>query len=1395
MGELKAVQATEPSKATKAQRELPVPEAEPASRHTIPEAGLALFRSLAAAGSNQVPSHMVHVLRRAPTQQRVQLIQQYQHSYGNAFVQRLLDGKKVGKSGAPHLAHEVEPIILPSPGQPLPPEHRMAFAQALQHPLDHVRIHTSSQVNEAAQRVQAQAFTVGHNIYFADGHYKPGTPQGDRVLGHELTHVMQHDQGRVPGVAAQERAVSLPTDQLEKEAYRQEEALVEQVPKLRRQKAGSPSFHSINSRLDYLPILRRYKPVSQPDKEMHATPSPVEGKSREPAGSFLSEQPTGVQGEVASKTSRLSEPSLLSAPRITAPPVVPPKATTATEEVPTNGTSDGAALIGTETGRPPSPTVASAGPPAPEVVKTEPAMGKAAEGTAVKAAPPSPRQAIAPAIGAVRHRAAGARKHSPSGRPVASAQAAAKNPQTEQTRDAATQTVAKLDAAKAEQVRRQQFRDKLKEAIKNATPEPKTESDAERVMKTGGRDASRELTGQLAIERKAAAGPLENANAAGSEVRASKIEPPAKTDLKQEPLGSPQSPVSAAPVVPAPLPAERLDYSSDRAPTDSAMAETGVTKTQLEKGNEPEFGKTLEARSTAEKHEATAEARYRQSEAKVQAQAHHAAEAELAEGLAAMHGVRELHIGQVVGQQVGTKTKDAIERQRITDTIAGIKNETKADVDSILISMDKEAGDIFGAGLREAERAYGETFEEEKGGVGTWLTTWGSDWEELIERSLAKARAQYLEKVNEAIDKVADCIDAKVQAAKRRVAEGHNQVKDFVRGLNVNVRQFGEEALKKVEGEFEAMESEIDQRRDGLIDKLAQQYKDSYERMSAMEEKLREENKSLWQRVYDATVGLIKKILAFKDMLLSILAKAAGVIEDIISDPIGFLGNLVSAVMSGLKNFMGKIGAYLQKGLMEWLFGALAGAGLQLPDTFDLKGIISIILQLLGLTYAYFRSRAVKLVGEPFVAALEKAADVFKVFATQGVAGLWGFIKEKVTDLKSMVMDAIFDFIKERVIIAGVTWIIGLLNPASAFFKACKAIYDIVMFFITRGSQIITLVNAIINSMAAIAKGSLGAAATWIEEALAKAIPVAIGFLAGLLGLGDITGTIRKTIEKAQEPVNKAIDWVIHQAGKVLKKAGKLLGFGKKEEEHMSTTADPEHDLKVEAGLAAIDQAERAHLKNGKMTRRDAQQVAATVKHDHPVFQSITVVDGGKTWDYEYIASPGDKKKGEQKEEVFEIIEVKAPNGSIIRCAKQGSVLVPINKIAIYPMGKVAMYPKEELQHLQNLKQTDRKRFDEDPHNEARLVKIRDVLKPNYERSQEMFESIKQVGMCDSIEDVNRIILHLLSVGEGVTVESSWEPSTLEGPLGPLNIKSAWKMLPDGTRYLATIILFPPKRS
>ena len=293
-------------------------------------------------------------------------------------------------------------------------------------------------------------------------------------------------------------------------------------------------------------------------------------------------------------------------------------------------------------------------------------------------AKPSPRLAIAPAANAIRQRATHARRHPDAGLPVSSATEAGKDPKTEQTRNASRQTIENLDEAKANEIRRQEFKAKLKEAIDKATPKPTTESQADKVMKSGAADANKTMRQELTTERDAALGPLKTA--AKIEASPSAQPKPPETKLQLEQVGPAPQPVSGAAVVPAPLPPERLDYSSDRAPSEQMMAANQVTQEQLQKGNEPAFGPALEARATAEKHEATAAARYRQSESVVQTQTRVQADHTLAQGLRGMQGSRAGKIGRVIGEQLSTKNKNLAERQRITDKINEIKNRTRAEV-------------------------------------------------------------------------------------------------------------------------------------------------------------------------------------------------------------------------------------------------------------------------------------------------------------------------------------------------------------------------------------------------------------------------------------------------------------------------------------------------------------------------------------------------------------------------------------------------------------------------------------------------------------------------------------------------------------------------------------------
>jgi hypothetical protein len=59
-----------------------------------------------------------------------------------------------------------------------------------------VRVHVGPAAHVAAARLSAQALTIGNDLIFHAGAYRPGTPEGNRLLAHELAHVVQQADGR-----------------------------------------------------------------------------------------------------------------------------------------------------------------------------------------------------------------------------------------------------------------------------------------------------------------------------------------------------------------------------------------------------------------------------------------------------------------------------------------------------------------------------------------------------------------------------------------------------------------------------------------------------------------------------------------------------------------------------------------------------------------------------------------------------------------------------------------------------------------------------------------------------------------------------------------------------------------------------------------------------------------------------------------------------------------------------------------------------------------------------------------------------------------------------------------------------------------------------------------------
>ena len=78
-------------------------------------------------------------------------------------------------------------------GQPLPEPIQKKMESFFNTSFADVRVH----VGNEAPSIGALAFTHGTDLYFAPGQYNPQSPQGQQLLGHELTHVLQQRAGRV----------------------------------------------------------------------------------------------------------------------------------------------------------------------------------------------------------------------------------------------------------------------------------------------------------------------------------------------------------------------------------------------------------------------------------------------------------------------------------------------------------------------------------------------------------------------------------------------------------------------------------------------------------------------------------------------------------------------------------------------------------------------------------------------------------------------------------------------------------------------------------------------------------------------------------------------------------------------------------------------------------------------------------------------------------------------------------------------------------------------------------------------------------------------------------------------------------------------------------------------
>ena len=122
-------------------------------------------------------------------------------------LHRKAEGASGGGMAAPPIVHDVLGLA----GQPLDAPTRAFMQPRFGYDFGEVRVHADARAAESARAVDALAYTVGRDIVFGAGRYEPSSPEGRRLLAHELTHVVQ--QGG-DAAALQRAVVATPVNRL-----------------------------------------------------------------------------------------------------------------------------------------------------------------------------------------------------------------------------------------------------------------------------------------------------------------------------------------------------------------------------------------------------------------------------------------------------------------------------------------------------------------------------------------------------------------------------------------------------------------------------------------------------------------------------------------------------------------------------------------------------------------------------------------------------------------------------------------------------------------------------------------------------------------------------------------------------------------------------------------------------------------------------------------------------------------------------------------------------------------------------------------------------------------------------------------------------------------------------
>jgi hypothetical protein len=974
-------------------------------------------------------------------------------------------------------------------GELLDKETRIGMETGLGADFSGVRLHTGPDAVEMSRELKAQAFTLGKDIFFNTGKYEPESARGKSLLAHELTHVVQQ------GAAQQKPPEGGDTRH---DASRNEPQTAPPPPAPGRaatEKTGPGLVSTV---------------LSTPGALVPAEPAPGEVPKAEPVDEKGTKAEKAPDAETTIEQKREEEAAPV--------PLAEPVAEGSQGESGKMAAKAGPGVV--------AASLRNATKPVFEAKK----KGVTRLATALKTKEPAEvkltrtEKAVAP--------------------PAREGESRVKAGQVET-----------VDKSKPPAPSEQEAKDRFDSALQKAVPATLEEVDT--FKETGKARMTGEAVRQVVT-------------ADTQEVKSTyqEIDSPSPSSVPEEmpeDLPEIESPPEMGPIemgegVVGEVPPEQTDMSGFGEKSDELLRKEEIKEEHLELVDEGELAEAKRERQTVKDKVREAPAEVRKAERQEKQKVSKALLKEEQEGTKRMQQERRKELKGARDDQVKTKSKIETKRQAVTDHIHGVYEKANATVKQKLDGLEKKSLVDFDEGQRQAARTFEEAVNrridifktrryDRWGGSLLWLKDKLLGMEDLpeVKEIFNSEKTRFIAAVDQLIKRITAENKRIVQECREIVGNARKEIEKYVRGLGPELRKTGDEALKDMKGKLADLDRKVNAKEQELKKKLAEKREAAIKAIDEKIAKMKEEMSGLLSNLGRFLLNAMIKFFKWalkkagypSDQVMGIINKGKEVIRRIVTDPVGFIKNLIKAVRDGIDLFQTNIRKHLIAGLMGWLTGAMADVPITLPDKWDLKGILHLILQVLGVTWNAIRTKLVKRLGEKLVRIAERSVDIVKRLTAEGPMALWEMIKEKAEEIKDQVMESIRNWAIFELVKQGIIKLVSFLNPVGAIIQAILAIYNTIMFFVENWDRIVQFVKSVFNSIGEIALGRLSAAAQAIERTLGMTIPIILAFLARLLGLSGIGKTVTGIIKKIRKPIDKIVNKVVEM---VVKLARKLVG-------------------------------------------------------------------------------------------------------------------------------------------------------------------------------------------------------------------------------------------------------------